>query len=156
MHGILCAGTAASGGPSARAQTNFQEPSVKHKSIPKRMKWPVVWLLQFAAMLLASALTALSLWLGGTIHGLMSWLFMPAAGFVSALIVTRSGLLNYAAWIAPPVMMFLGHWIFWAYSPKVGPVFLCAFISLVGAAAGEVLKQQTKENMHGKRSDSHM
>ena len=85
MHGIPRAGTAASDGPSARAKTIFQELSVKHKSTLKRMKWPVIWLLQFAAMLLASALTALSLWLGGTIHGLMSWLFMPAAAPTSEM-----------------------------------------------------------------------
>lgn len=156
MQVILRAGSNALQAILSRAKTISQELSVKHKSNRFKLKWPLIWLLQFAAMLLASAPTALSLWLGGTVHGLMSWLFMPAAGFISALIATRAGLLNYAAWIAPPAMMFLDHWIFWAYSPKVGPVFFCAFISLVGAAAGEVLKQQTKENMHGKRSDSHM
>ena len=127
---------------------------MKNKMRNRKFRWPVIWLLQCIAMLLCAALTAMSLWLGGTFHGIMSWLFMPIAGFISAMAATRAGLLNYAAWIAPPVMMFAGHWIFWAYSPKVGPVALCAFISLVGAATGEVLKQQTKENIHGKRSDS--
>ena len=127
---------------------------MKRKNPKHKIKWPIIWLLQCAAMLAASALTALSLWLGGTVHAVMSWGFMPLAGFFAAMTATRAGLLNYSAWLAPPLMMFIAHRVFWAYSPKVGPVFLCAFISLVGAASGEVLKQQTKENIHGKRSDS--
>ena len=122
---------------------------MKHQKHNRKIKWPLIWLLQALAMLIASSITALTLWLGGTMHAAMSWIFMPVAGFISAMIATRSGLLNYAAWIAPPLMMFISHCIFWVYSPKPGPIFLCAFISLVGAATGEVMKQQQKKKDKG-------
>lgn len=109
-----------------------------------RLRWLWVWLIQIAAMLLISLLTALSLWLGGGLHAAFRWALMPIAGCISACIATRAGLWNYAAWIAPPVMQFLGHVLVWAYAPDPGAVFFCGFVSLVGAAAGEVLNRQHK------------
>ena len=32
--------------------------------------------------------------------------------------------------------------LIYTYSPSPGPVFFCGFVSLVGAAAGEVYKRQ--------------
>ena len=73
------------------------------------------------------------------------WGLSPILGFLSGLIATRKGLLNYAAWIAPPVMLFVGYVLVWGYAPSAGPVFLCGFVSLVGAATGEVLNQRQKK-----------
>ena len=109
-----------------------------------RLMWLWVWLIQFAAMLALSLPAALSIIAGKFVHGLCLWLLLPAAGGVSACVATRKGLLNYAAWIAPPAMEFLANCILWGYAPEVGPVFFCAFISLVGAATGEVLKRQAR------------
>ena len=111
----------------------------------KKWKWPVVWLVQLAEMLAAGALTALTDMLPPMIYGAMAWVVMPVLGLLSACRATRRGLLNYAAWIAPPLCMWLTHYLIWSYSPQPGPALLCAFLSLVGAAAGEVLNQQKKE-----------
>lgn len=108
----------------------------------KRIKWPWVLLLQMIATLAVFSLLSLSLWLGGFVHGLCLWFITPVAGFFSACIATRAGLLNYAAWLIPPLAQVAAGLMLWGYSPNAGPVFLCAFISLVGAATGEVLKRQ--------------
>ena len=110
-----------------------------------RLRWLWVWLIQIAASLLVALPISLSLWLGGAVHAICMWGLSPILGFISGLIATRRGLLNYAAWIAPPVMLFVGYEIAWGYPPQPGPVFLCGLISLVGAATGEVLNQRQKK-----------
>lgn len=112
----------------------------KHR--PMRAKWLVVWIIQIISMLGISILIALSYYLSSVLHGILIWGGLSIAGFVSACIATRRGLLNYAAWIMPPVAGALGHYLVWDYLPGAGPIFLCAFISLVGAATGEVIKRQ--------------
>ena len=108
----------------------------------KRWKWPLAWLVQMVTMAAAGALVALTHNLSMALYGALSWAAMPALGLISAYRATRRGLLNYAAWIAPPVCMALSHWLLWGYLPDPGPVLLCALISLVGAAAGEVMNQR--------------
>ena len=117
----------------------------KHKqkrSVPA--KWLLILLIQLISMLALGALISLSVIPGKVFHGICQWGVMPICGFISACMATKKGLLNYAAWIAPPVMEVFGNLLVWGYSPSIGPVFLCAFISLVGAATGEVLKVQNK------------
>ena len=118
---------------------------MKKNASARALKWPLILLIQFLAMLALGALTALSLFLGGSIHKLCVWGLFPLCGMSSACIATRLGLLNYAAWLVPPAAEFVSHALIWGYSPEVGPVFLCAFLSLVGAAAGEVLKRQMQK-----------
>ena len=108
----------------------------------RRIAWPLIWLIQAVAALLLGALTALSILLGGVVHGAFLWAIMPLGGMAAGCVATRGGLNNYLAWLAPPLMEVLGSLLIWGYSPSAGPVFLCAFLSLVGAAAGEVLKRQ--------------
>ena len=108
----------------------------------KRMKWPIAWLLEIVEMAAAGVLTALAHIPGGAVSALASWAFMPAAGLSVSLMATRRGLLNYAAWIAPPVCMALTHYLLWRYLPDAGPVLLCAFVSVIGAAAGQVIKER--------------
>lgn len=108
----------------------------------KKWKWPIVWLVQILAMSLAALLTAFTQLTGAVIYGIMAWIAMPTAGAASAYRATRRGLNNYAAWIAPPICMAAVHWLLWTYPPGFGPVLLCAFVSLVGAAAGEVMNQR--------------
>lgn len=111
-----------------------------------RHKWPWILLLQIILTMAAFALLSLSLWLGGFLHSLCLWLLTPLAGFASACIATRRGLLNYLSWLIPPLAQVAMHLLLWGYPPAVAPVFLCGFISLVGAATGEVLKAHNKQN----------
>ena len=110
----------------------------------KKWKWPVAWLVQVLEMLAAGALTAIADVFSPLLFGVLSWAVMPLLGMLTACRATRRGLLNYAAWIAPPACMWLSHYLIWDYSPAPGPAIVCAFLSLVGAAAGEVLNQQEK------------
>ena len=106
--------------------------------------WPLIWLIQAAAVLALGALAALSTLLGGLIHGAFLWALMPLGGAAAACMATMRGLNNYLAWLAPPLMEIAANLLIWGYSPKTGPVFLCGFVSLVGAAAGEVCKRQRR------------
>ena len=108
----------------------------------RKWKWPVVWLVQIAVMLALGVLVALSAMLGALVHGIASWAVAPVAALVSGYRATRRGLLNYAAWIVPPAAQVFANLLLWGYSPSIAPVFFCGFVSLVGAAAGEVLKRQ--------------
>lgn len=110
----------------------------------RKFGWMAVWLMQIGCMLAVSVLIALSYYLGDILHGILFWGGLSIAGCISAYLATVGGLLNYAAWIAPPVTGMLGHYIIWSYMPGMGPIFLCAFISLVGAAAGEVIKRDKR------------
>lgn len=110
----------------------------------KKWKWLLAWLVQFAEMLAVGVVAALTDMLHPAVYGVMVWAVAPVLGLLSACRATRRGLLNYAAWIAPPVCMWLSYYLIWSYSPQPGPALLCAFLSLVGAAAGEVLNQQKK------------
>ena len=112
------------------------------KQRPVKAKWLIIWIVQIISMLAVSVLIALSYYVSTVLHGILFWGGLSIAGFVSACLATRKGLLNYAAWIMPPVMGFVGHYLVWDYLPGAGPIFLCAFISLVGAATGEVIKRQ--------------
>ena len=112
----------------------------------KRFGWLIVWLVQFAAVLALGCILALSLWVNHVLYSVCMWGLMPLIGLVSAYLATVKGLLNYAAWIAPPAAMALSHTIIWFYPPAAGPVLLCAFVSLIGAAAGEVKIQFEKKN----------
>lgn len=115
----------------------------------KRWKWPIAWLVQILEMLVLGVLIALTDLLGGVLYSILAWVVMPILGLLSACQATRRGLLNYAAWLAPPICMAVTHWVIWTYPPSAGPVLLCAFTSLVGAAAGEVLNQRNKGDKHG-------
>ena len=115
----------------------------KRSSKPRRgLRWPLVWLVQAAACLALGAVTSLGLWLGGLIHGALLWGIMPLGGAAAGYLAVRRGLNNYLAWLAPPLMEALANLLVWGYPPAAGPVFLCGFLSLVGAAAGEVRNRQ--------------
>lgn len=113
-----------------------------HKENPKRIGWLAAWIIQIAEMLAACALASLSLGLHPTLYGLALWLIVPLLGAFTACRAVRRGLLNYAAWIAPPACLFAAHILIWGYVPPAGAMLLGAFVSLVGAAAGEVLNRQ--------------
>ena len=116
---------------------------MRKKRTPLLPKWLKVWLIQITGMLAVSVVIALSYYLSAVLHSILIWGGLSIAGCIAAYLATVKGLLNYAAWIMPPVMGFAGHYIIWDYLPGPGPIFLCALISLIGAAAGEVVKRQS-------------
>lgn len=109
-----------------------------------RRGWLIAWAIQAAEMLAACALASLSLELHPALYGLALWLLVPLLGALTACRAVLRGLLNYAAWIAPPLCLLAAHTLIWGYVPPAGAMLLCAFISLIGAAAGEVLNRQKK------------
>jgi len=96
------------------------------------------------ALLYCSILLAAQL--GYWVYAVYLWGFLPVWGLYSAYRATLGGLLNYAAWLPPPALMWLMHYLLCGYSPAAGAILLCAFTALVGAAAGEVRKQQRKKH----------
>ncbi|HIV31317.1 MAG TPA: hypothetical protein IAB20_10500 [Candidatus Pullichristensenella excrementipullorum] len=98
-----------------------------------------VWLLQATLALAAYVLLTLLIWLPGAWYELAAWALMPALGCISAYLVTRRGVNNYIAWLAPPVCVFFAHYIVTGYTPDgPGPTLLTALLAIVGAAAGHV------------------
>ena len=84
---------------------------------------------------------SLTLYIGGVLYNLCLWGLMPVFGALSACIATIKGVNNYLAWIVPPSAVMLAWVIQWGYSITPGPIFVCALISLIGAATGEVIKR---------------
>ena len=122
--------------------------------------WPVVWAIQIVESLIVGAAASLALGVHPWAYNAALWVLVPLAGGFTAFRAVRQGLLNYAAWIAPPACLCAAHTLIWGYLPPAGAMLLSAFISLVGAAAGEVFTQQYgKKNRrlrHGKGSDTHL
>ncbi|MBQ8088875.1 MAG: hypothetical protein IJ234_10740 [Clostridia bacterium] len=114
----------------------------------KRWKWSLAWLVQLVEMFVAGALLALLHPLGNPLYAVCAWGALPMFGLYSAYRATMRGLLNYAAWLAPPIAMAATHWLIWTYPPSPAPVFFCAFTAIIGAAAGEVRKQQRRKHTH--------
>ena len=109
------------------------------------MKKIKLLLAQIAVTLAASYLGALALLLGGVAYGACQWALLPLLGAVSAYFVTVRGVSNYLAWIAPPFMGIIAHYLAFFYlPPTAGPFFVCAAVSVVGAATGDVVKKARK------------
>ena len=115
--------------------------SMKHR-------WIWAWALQIAEMAAVCLLAALAGGAGGPLRGALLWGVVPLAGLLTACRAVGRGLNNYLAWIAPAPCLFAANYLIWGYSPPAGPALLTAFMSLVGAAAGEVLRQRNGEDKH--------
>lgn len=103
----------------------------------------VMWLMQAAVMLLI-ALSATFLPLlfpvgSAVLRAVFLWLLPAAFGAWSACRLTCLGAISYAAWVLPPVIHTVVPWLFIGYPPAGLSMALCAFVSLVGAATGDVM-----------------
>ena len=108
--------------------------------------WARAWLLQGILMLLLALvipLSTLALSNPTLAEKLGYWLVFPLAGAASALFVTLRGLNPYAAWIAPPVSLGLIPWLITGFPPPFGSVLLTAFVGLIAAATGDVIRKRT-------------
>jgi hypothetical protein len=74
----------------------------------------------------------------------MSWIVTQIAGALSAYYAVRTGLGNFIAWFMPPVLYAFLPWLIIGYPPGAGPMFLCALMSIIGAAAG--VEMNKREN----------
>lgn len=97
---------------------------------------------QLLGLVVISYLAYLSLYRGRVFYNVCSWAILPLLGMISAYMVTVHGVNNYLAWIAPPTAGLAAHYLSFFYMPdSAGPSLVCAFASIVGAAAGDVSKK---------------
>ncbi|MBR1820566.1 MAG: hypothetical protein IJ769_02975 [Clostridia bacterium] len=114
-------------------------------------RWMLAWAIQIAEMLAVGLLAALSYAGSAILYGALLWGATPLAGLFTACQAVLRGLNNYAAWLAPAPCLFAAHYLLWGFSPSIGAALLTAFLSLVGAAAGEVLSQRRPKGGRGRR-----
>lgn len=104
-----------------------------------RLFWPVQALIMLVTALCATVLPLEFPAAALPLRVIFLWLLPAAAGAWTACVLTRSGLISYAAWIVPPIVHSIVPWIILGYLPSPFSMLLCAFVSLVGAATGDVL-----------------
>ena len=109
------------------------------------MKTIKLLLVQLALTAVASYLGALALYMGPAVYGVCQWALLPIIGAAISYGITVRGVNNYLAWIIPPVTAAGAHYLAFFYMPpSAGPVMVCALASIVGAAAGDVVKKIRK------------
>lgn len=97
---------------------------------------------QYAAMAVISYILFNTLWLNRTVYNICAWGIWPLFGLISSYMVTVRGVNNFLAWIAPPLAGLTAHYLAFFFMPSTaGPFFVCALMSIVGAAAGDVIKK---------------
>ena len=109
--------------------------------------WRLLWPVQALAMVLISLCATLLPLLFPAAHlplrVIFLWILPCAAGSWTACRLACCGLNSYAAWLLPPVIHTAVPWLVIGYPPHAGSMALCAFISLVGAATGDVIYKQS-------------
>ena len=114
-------------------------------------RWLRALALQVIEMAAVGLLAALAEGAGALPRALMLWVAAPLAGLFTACQAVRRGLNNYLAWIPPAPCLYGANLLVWGYAPPPGPALLTAFVSLVGAAAGQVLLQRGRGNAQSRR-----
>lgn len=73
---------------------------------------------------------------------LFVWLLPLTAGAGSACLLARAGLNAYLCWLLPPVIHSAVPWLLIGFPPSPASMLVCALVSLIGAAAGDVLRSR--------------
>lgn len=108
----------------------------------KKLKYLLLLIAQAVIALAAAFAASRAMLLGGFAAAVGMWAVVPILGCISAYFITVKGVSNYLAWILPPISMMAGHYLAFFYLPKEpGPVLLCVFLAVVGAATGDVVKK---------------
>ena len=111
----------------------------------KKFRLLGILFLQALGMLVLSWACAYTQLLGRGWWFLCGWGLLPLLYAVSAYAVTKAGVSNYLAWIAPPFMGLAGHYLAFFYHPdSAAPFFISALLSIIGAATGEEVKKRRK------------
>lgn len=111
------------------------------------MKTIKLLLIQLVITAVFSYLAALSLYLGAAVNAACTFGLLPLIGLVTSYKITVRGVNNYLAWLLPPFMGVLAHYLAFFYLPQTPGAFLvCAVVSIIGAAAGDVVKKTRKSN----------
>ena len=108
-------------------------------------RWIPAWIIQIAEMFAASLAASLAYGVHPALYGALLWAGVPLAGLFSSCAAVRRGLNNYLAWIAPPACLFAAHYAVCGFSPAAGAALVTALVSLVGAAAGEVIVRRGRK-----------
>ncbi len=105
--------------------------------------WRFWWALQAIVMLFIALCSTFLPLLFPTfeapLRAIFLWVMPSVFGAWSAYQAVCRGLISYAAWLLPPVIHSIVPWIVIGYPPAPLSMLLCAFISLIGAAAGDVM-----------------
>ena len=117
-----------------------------------RMRWRWPWLILGQAFTV-SVLTALAVFAltagadaAGVAYGMMMWAIVPIAGALTAFITVRMGLVSFASFWLPPILITSVHWLIAGYPPlSVGMPLTAALTAIVGAAAGEEVNRRGKK-----------
>ena len=104
-----------------------------------RLLWPIQFFIMLVLSLCATFLPLLFPMAATPLRLVFLWLLPAVFGAWSACRLTRCGLISYAAWIVPPIVHSALPWLTLGYPPSGLSMVLCAFVSLVGAAAGDVM-----------------
>jgi len=107
-----------------------------------RLMWPLQALMMILIALCATLLPLLFPAAHMPLRLFFLWLLPCTVGAWSSFRLTRCGLTCYAAWLLPPVMHTAVPWLVLGFPPTPISMALCALVSLVGAAAGDVLNKQ--------------
>ena len=117
-------------------------PPVSMYNILMKKRWYVAWAIQIIEMLLAGLLASASNLVSAPLYAVLLWAGAPLAGLFTSCRAVRRGLNNYLAFLAPAPCLYLAHALLWGFIPQAGPGLVTAFLSLIGAAAGEVLNRR--------------
>ena len=107
-------------------------------------RWLLALALQVLEMMAACLIQAATYAVHPALYAVGLWGLVPIAGLLSSCRAVQRGLLNYAAWLAPMPCLLSAHWLIWRFSPSASAGLLTALMSLIGAAAGEVLNQRKR------------
>ena len=107
-----------------------------------KLLWPAQALLMLIIALLSTFLPLLFPAAALPLRIVFLWILPAAAGAWTACLLAKSGLNSYAAWIVPPIIHSIVPLLILSYLPSPFSMLLCAFVSLIGAAAGDVLSKR--------------
>lgn len=109
----------------------------------KKLDWALILLMQaISAFVWSCLVTLLMVVEPACLYKAASWALLPLLGGASAYFACVKGLNNYVAWILPCVCGVAAHYaVFFVLPKSPGPTFLCAVVSVIGAATGDTHKK---------------